>query len=83
MSAWADFQLQLSRTGTYRSPALFNKLIYPLTFMSNDSIDSFQFGKIIILDINENSIEEKLEVLHSNVSTIEVVESDDTVEIND
>ena len=51
--------------------------------MSNDSIDSFQFGKIIILDIDENSIEEKLEVIHSNVSTIEVLESDDTVEIND
>jgi hypothetical protein len=55
--------------------------ILPMAFMKNDGIDGVDFCKSIVGDLVKNSIQKKAKVFNSLISTIEIVESSDGVEI--
>ena len=52
-----------------------------MAFVKNDCIDGVDLCKSIVSDLVKNSIQEKTKVFNSLISTIEIVESSDGVEI--
>ena len=71
------------RTRTDSSVASIGELIFAVSFMKNNCVHCVYFRESVVPNVSQDSIEKQLEVCHSAVATIEIMESTDTVEVCD